>query len=96
MLRQRSRRVVWDPWSGGQRLQHQCTPQVRGLGGHVTTTPPPQSGLRKSSWLDQPSVSHGLRGGGLEDGCDPIGGKALSSEMHPHLRLRTVRFLQAT
>lgn len=58
--------------------------------------PPPKSGLRKSSWLDQPSVSHGLRGGGLEDGCDPIGGKALSSEMHPHLRLRTVRFLQAT
>lgn len=83
MLRQRSRRVVWDPRSGGQRLQHQCTPQVRGLGGHVT--PPHPSGLRKSSWSDQPSVSHGLKGGGLEDGCDPIGGQALSSEMHPHL-----------
>ena len=47
--------------------------------------PPPPSGLRKSSCSDQPSVSHGLKGGGLEDGCDPIGGQALSSEMHPRL-----------
>lgn len=60
MLRQWSRRVVWDPWFGRQRLQHRCTLQVRGLGGHMTT---PQGGLWRSSCSDRPLVSHGLRGG---------------------------------
>lgn len=57
--------------------------------------PPPQSGLRKSSCSDQPSVSHGLRGRGAWEWMWPNRGTGSFLRDAPPA-LRTVRFLQVT